>query len=190
MQKRKVFLYPLSLFPYCRASTVNPFSYDSLDHCMCHKISKSTFYMPLHFANNGKSSFMICFCYCSVEFSTKSSIFMTTIRLLLYSENYLRSKQIFEQEKKTENRDKNCRANGWLKTKTDVAFVRRILNEQRTVSVAVVVCVFQIQAIRMHRALKLFFRLFTSVNITLRQRINPLLWQNILFDANEIANRE
>lgn len=34
------------------------------------------------------------------------------------------------------------------------------------------------------RRWKFSCRLFTSVNITLRQRINPLLWQNILFDAN------
>lgn len=29
---------------------------------------------------------------------------------------------------------------------------------------------------------------FTSVNIMLRQRINPFLWQNILFDARGISN--
>ena len=68
--------------------------------------------MPLHFANNGKSSFVIWFCYCRVEFSAKSSIFMTTIRLLLYSENYLRSKQIFQQ-KKGENREKKL-SRKWL----------------------------------------------------------------------------
>lgn len=130
-----------------------------------------------------------------IEFSAKSSIFMTTIRLLLYSENYLRSKQIFQQEKRAENREKKLSRKGWLKrqkknggssTDVSVAFVRRIVNKQRTS----LLCVFRTQEIRMHGALKLFCRLFTSVNITLRQRINPLLWQNILFDANATRNRE